>query len=72
MKVYKCVLPKDINKEKCLHTTIFPFQRIDSKSQNNKDENLFEGHGRSCFREARWNELLQVNAIQHLCHAFQQ
>ena len=53
VKVYKCVLLKDIDKEKCLHTTIFPFQCIDSKSENNKDENLFEGHGHSCFREAR-------------------
>jgi len=57
------VLPKDINKEKCLHTTIFPFQRINSKSENNKDENLFEGHGRSGVEEAHWNKLLQLDAI---------
>ena len=54
ISLYKCVFPKDINKEKCLHTTVFPFQRIYSKSENHKDdENLFEGHGRSGFEEAR-------------------
>lgn len=57
------MLPKDINKEKCLHTTIFPFQRINGKSENNKDENLFEGHGRSGVEEAQWNKLLQLDAI---------
>lgn len=57
------MLPKDINKEKCLHTTIFPFQRINSKSENNKDENLFEGHGRCGVEEAQWNKLLQLDAI---------
>lgn len=57
------MLPKDIHKEKSLHTTVFPFQRIDSKSQNSKDENLCEGHGRSGFKETRWNKLLQLDAI---------
>lgn len=57
------MLPKDINKKKSVHTTVFPFQRIDSKSQNSKDENLCEGHGRSGFKETRWNKLLQLDAI---------
>lgn len=47
------MLPKDINKEKCLHTTFVQFQRVDSKSENNKDENVFADHGRSGFKEAR-------------------
>jgi len=64
VKVYKCaVLSKDIDKEQCLHTTVIPFQRIDSKSENNKDENLFEGHGRTGFEEGQWNKLLQLDAI---------
>ena len=51
VKLSKCVLPRHVNKEKRLHTTVVPFQRIDSKSDNNKEENLFEVHDRSGFDE---------------------
>ena len=48
-------------------TTIVPFQSINCKSENHKDEDLCEGHGECLTKEAKWNDLLHLGATIYHC-----